>query len=80
MVTSFVSDLDEEIRTAEETDENILSLKNKLEDQGYHCNIKVLAPVPFGVEYKSAHNFTRSTGHGKDKFCIKYSQSAWICI
>ena len=32
MVMSFVSDLDEEIRTAEETDENILSLKNKLED------------------------------------------------
>ena len=27
MVTSFVSDLDEEIRTAEETDENILSLE-----------------------------------------------------
>ena len=49
MVTSFVSDLDEEIRTAEETDENILSLKNKLEDQGYHCNIKVLAQFLLGV-------------------------------
>ena len=49
MVTSFVSDLDEEIRTAEETDENILSLKNKLEDQGYHCNIKVLAQFLLGL-------------------------------
>ena len=68
MVTSFVSDLDEEIRTAEETDENILSLKNKLEDQGYHCNIKVLAQFLLGLNTNQLIILHGAPGMGKTSF------------
>ena len=79
MVTSFVSDLDEEIRTAEETDENILSLKNKLEDQGYHCNIKILAQFLLGLNTNQLIILHGAPGMGEDSL-MPVLKNGGVCI
>lgn len=68
------SDLEEKVEIADEaenaekTDENIVSLKNKLEDQGYHCNIKVLAQFLLGLNTNQLIILHGAPGMGKTSF------------
>ena len=51
-----------------EEEKNILSLKNKLEDQGYHCNIKVLAQFLLGLKTNQLIILHGAPGMGKTSF------------
>lgn len=68
MVTSSVSDLEEKVEITEEAKEDIVSLKNKLEDQGYHCNIKVLAQFLMGLKTNQLIILHGAPGMGKTSF------------
>lgn len=68
MVTSSVSDLEEKVEITEEAKEDIVSLKNKLEDQGYHCNIKALAQFLMGLKTNQLIILHGAPGMGKTSF------------